>query len=365
MIHLLPLGIHMSDSFRKITIIALSATLLISVGCGREEESPSSGRRGGDRVVTVETTTVQEREWQRVARAVGSLAADEQVRVRNEIEGVVREIHANEGDQVEAGQPLVSLDDERARLEVKRAEARHHEAQALLQRREPLYEKNLITEAELISAQAAVQAAEAELGLARRRLADTTVKAPIAGQLGRRHISAGNHAPVGTALFDLVKLDVLKLDVELPERYLPRLEVGQSVRLRTATHPDRSFSGTVYFIDPLINPSTRTVPVRARIDNDDLTLRPNLFVNVELDVDLIEAAVVVPEEAIIADMGGFTMYVVDEEDRAEIRDVKLGEREPDWIQILSGVEPGERIVRVGHQRLRPGTSIRDRKANGD
>ncbi len=352
-------------AIRSTCIATLLAALLTSVGCGRNEEPAAPGRRGGDRVVTVETTEVRQREWQRVARAVGSLAADEHVRVRNEIEGVVREIHANEGDWVEAGQQLVTLDDERARLEVQRAEARHHEAQALLQRRKPLHEQNLITEAELITAQAAVQTAEAELGLARRRLADATVRAPIEGQLGRRHISTGNHAPVGTALFDLVKLDVLKLDVELPERYLASLEIGQTVRLRSATHPDRRFSGTVYFIDPLINPATRSIPVRARIDNEDLALRPNLFVNVELDVELIEAAVVVPEEAIIADMGGFTVYVVDADDRAEIRQVRLGEREPGWIQILEGVEPGERLVRVGHQRLQPGMRIRDRGADGE
>lgn len=345
-------------------LLCVGIALVLASGCGRNDE-PAQGGRGSDRVVTVETTQVKEREWQLVARSVGSLAADEQVRIRNEVEGIVKALDADEGDWVELGDRLLKLDHERPSLEVLRAEARYHEAQTMVERLQPLFVSNLISEAEFIVAEAGLQAARAEASLARRRLADTDVRAPMAGQVGRRYVSPGEYAQAGSHLFDLVKFDVLKLDFELPERYLALIEEGQTVRIRSAAFPDETFSGEVYFINPVLNRSTRTIPVRARIQNPERVLRPNQFVEVELDVQRIEAAVVVPEEAIIADMGGFTVYVIDDDDRAEIRHVRLGEREPGWIQILDGVAPGERIVRVGHQRLQPGLRIQERDRSGE
>ncbi len=339
----------------------LAVTVLLAAGCGDREDANNGRDESSERVVTVETQDAELREWQLVARAVGSLAADEQVRIRNEVAGHIRTIEAAEGDLVEEGDVLLKIDDERPGLDVKRAEARYRETQANLDRRRPLFEQNLISEAEFIETEAAFQTAEAELGLARRRLADTTIRAPIAGTLGRRYSSRGDYAEVGTRLFDLVKIDRLKLDFELPERYLPLLEVGQDVRIRAAAYPDQVFEGKIYFIDPLINLSTRTIPVRAWVDNEDLYLRPNLFVNVAVDVTLLDDAVVVPEEAVISDLGGYTLYVVDDDDRADIRSVRLGEREPGWIQIIEGVEPGERVVAAGHQRLQPGIRVSERQ----
>ena len=356
-------GTEAVPPYRIIPGFALLGALLLGVtGCGRAEEEASARP---ERVVTVETQEAQAREWQLVARAVGSLTADEQVQIRTEVAGFVRSIHAAEGDTINEGDILLQIDDERARLEVKRAEARHEEMQANLDRRRPLFEKNLITEAEMIEAESNFKAAEAELGLARRRLADTTVRAPIDGTLGRRYISRGDYAEVGTRLFDLVKIDRLKLDFELPERYLPLLRAGQHVRVRTTAYPDRVFEGEVYFVDPLINIATRTVPVRAWVDNEELFLRPNLFVSVSLDVTLLDEAVVVPEESVISDLGGYSIYVVDEQDRAQIREVRIGEREPGWVQVVEGVEAGERVVAAGHQRLQPGLRVTERNEAGE
>lgn len=346
-----------------------SMVLGLSAGCGGGSDAAGETEEGRDdrrnRVVTVETAPVEAREWQLVARAVGTLAADEKVRVRNEAAGMVRAIEASEGAEVKQGDALLRIDEERAALEVKRAEARHDEMQANVNRRRPLFEEELISEEELIQSESNFKAAEAELGLARRRLADTTVRAPIEGVLGRRYISRGDYVEVGSLLFDLVKIDLLKLDFSLPESYLPLLKEGQQVRVRTAAWPEKEFEGEIYFVDPLIDIATRTIPVRARIDNEHRRLRPNLFVNVEVDVMLIEDALVVPEETILSDLGGYQLYVVDAEDRAEIRTVKLGEREAGWIQIVEGVEEGERVVTAGHQRLQPGLRVSERGRDGE
>ena len=354
----------MSPLYRVSITTACAALLIAAAGCGREAEE-SSAPAARDRVVTVETVPVEMRQWQLIARAVGSLTAEEQVAIRNEVGGLVRAIEAAEGDWVEEGALLLRIDDEVAALEVRRAEARYEEMQANLERRRPLFESNLISESEIIASESNFKAAEAELGLARRRLADTAIRAPIEGSLGRRYISRGDYAAVGTRLFDLVQINPLKLDFELPERYLSLVQTGQTVRVRTAAWPELEFEGEIYFIDPLINLATRTIPVRARVANDELQLRPNLFVTVEVDVALLDEALVVPEEAIISDLGGYRVYVVDADDRAQVRAVELGEREPGWIQVRNGVEPGERVVAVGHQRLQPGIRVVDRSQTED
>ncbi len=330
---------------------------LWSPGCGKNTEEASGPR---ERVVTVEATPVIQRDWQVVARAVGSLVADEQALIRNEVPGFVRQIEADEGDLVDEGDILLRLDDEKLALEARRAEARFEEMQATLARRRPLFEQKLISEAELIEAEANFKYAEAELNLARRRLADATVRAPIDGILGRRHVSRGDYAEVGARLFELVKMDILKLDFDLPAHYLALLRPGQQVRVRTPAYPDRAFTGDIYFVDPVVNAETRTIRIRATVDNDDLALRPNLFVTVEVDVVTKADALVVPEESVISGLGGYWVFIVDDDGVAQRRDIRLGEREPGWLQVDDGLASGDVVITAGHQRIFPGTRVQVR-----
>lgn len=337
---------------------ALTALLLTS--CGAPEENDAPQRE--ERVVTVESARVEEQEWRITVRAVGHLEADEAVTVRNEVAGIIQSIPVQEGALVEAGEVLVQIDDERAILERERALAAYEEAQATRQRREPLFEKELISEEEWAHTKAAYRRTAAEYGLADRRQRDTRVRAPLSGQLGRRHVALGDYVAVATPLFELVKVDQLKLEFDLPERYLGQVRTGQTVRVESAAHPDTLFEGKVDFVNPVIRRTTRTLPVRARIANEAGLLKPNQFVEIALDLDVIPDAVVIPEEAIISDLGEFLCYVIDEEDRAEMRRLTLGERAPGKVQVIDGVQAGERVVAAGHQRLRPGTRVQDRNA---
>lgn len=337
--------------------LTFALILTFAAGCGRNTEEASGTP---ERVVTVETAPAVQRDWQVVARAVGSLVADEQATIRNEVAGFVRRIESDEGDRVHEGDILLRLDDEKLSLEARRAEARYEEMQATLARRRPLFEQKLISEAELIEAEANYKYAEAELNLARRRLADATVRAPIEGILGRRHVSRGDYAEVGARLFELVKMDRLKLDFDLPVHYLALLRPGQQVRVRTPAYPDRAFSGDIYFVDPVVSSETRTIRVRALVDNEDIALRPNLFVTVEVDVVTKADALVVPEESVISGLGGYWVFIVDDDGVAQRRDIRLGEREPGWLQVDDGLEPGDVVITAGHQRIFPGTRVQVR-----
>lgn len=341
--------------------VSVAAFFFLAAGCARENGETAAE----ERVITVETAPVIQREWQIVARAVGNLVADEQVVIRNEVSGIIRRIEAQEGDGVEEGDVLLRLDDEKLRLEVTRAEARYDHARATLIRRRPLFEQELISEAELIESESNYKSAEAELELARRRLEDATVRAPISGILGRRYMSPGDFAPVGAQFFDLVKMDVLKLDFDLPESYLPTLRTGQAVRVRTPAYPEENFEGEVYFVDPVVRAETRTVRLRGLVDNADMLLRPNMFVTAELDLTTMEDALVIPEAAVIGTLDGYRVFIVDEDHVAQRRDIELGEREPGWLQVRAGLQTGDIVVTAGHQRLYPGLRVRDRREDGE
>lgn len=345
-----------------LTLFGAALCAATSSGCGKGDAKDSQGGAGGgrERVVTVTLATATTRDWNLVARAVGNLDADERVTVRNELAGIVREIPAREGSLVNKGDVLVQFDDEKLRLEVRRAEAKFDEMRANLLRRKPLFEEKIISETEMIEAESAFKAAEAELGLAKRRLADARVVAPIDGELGRRYVAVGDYAAVGAPLFDLVKVDVLKLNFNLPERYLSMVREGLDVRVTSPAYPDKQFTGKVDFIDPIVDVATRTVRLRARVENPDSYLRPNLFVNVEISVATIPNALVVPEEAIVSNVGGFLVYVVDAESKAHARNVTLGERERGSVQIVGGLKAGERIITQGHQFVHHGTKVAER-----
>lgn len=336
---------------RRVVALSLAAVLALSAGCGRKDAAAAAagGPPGGFKV-PVEVAAVEQRDWSVVAHTVGSLAADEMVTIRNLVAGYIKDIPGVEGAKIEAGQPVVLIDDEKLRYELQRAGARNEEAGSTLQRRQPLFQQKLISEAEIVEAQAAAATTEAEWSMAKRNLTDATVRAPIHGTLGRRYVSPGDYAPVGTKLFDLVKTDFLKLDFPLPEHLLTRLAIGAGIRITTAAYPGREFTGIVDFIDPAIDAATRTIRLRARVDNRDGLLKPNLFVNVDIDVDTIKDALVIPEEAVIPSLGGNSVFVV-ENGAARRRDVKIIDRAPGKVATDGGFKAGEQIVTTGHQKL--------------
>lgn len=332
-------------------------SLLALAGCGKKPAAPAAaGGPPGGFAVPVEVAAVEQRDWAVSASAVGSLVADEFVTIRNLGSGYIKDIPGIEGAKIEANQPVVLMDDEKLVFALQAAAAKHEEATSTLRRRQPLFNQKLITEAEIVEAQAAASASEAQWSLAKRMLADATIRAPIPGTLGRRYVSPGDYAEVGTKLFDLVKTDVLKLEFAVPENLLTKVAVGAKVRVTTAAYPGRDFTGVVDFIEPAIDASTRTIRLRARVANGDGALKPNLFVNVEIAVDTIANAFVIPEEAVIPSLGGNSVFVV-EDGKAAARDIKIADRIPGKVATRVGFKTGEQVVTTGHQKLGPGAAV--------
>lgn len=290
---------------------------------------------------------------------VGTLAANESVEIQSEVDGVIDEIPFGEGDSVEKGQLLVQLEETKLRAAFEEAKANYELTKSNYNRSEELYQDSLISSQEFDQAMSSFQRAKATMELRERNLRDARIFAPFDGVVGSREVSPGQVINKNTTLTWLVDLDPIKVEINVPEKFLGQLSAGQTLDLTVAAFPEETFAGRVYFIAPFVDPVTRTALVKARIDNPDFRLKPGMFATLDLTLKIREKAVVVPEAAInqVLQKDRANLFVVTEENTVELREVRVGVRMPGQIEILEGLKVGERVVVEGTQKIGPGASV--------
>lgn len=298
------------------------------------------------------------------AVAVGTLRADEAVTIRPEIAGRVVELKFNEGQAVARGSLLVKLD--QAELAAVAASSRAQlrlEAQKV-ERSEDLHKRGFISQQGLDDQKTSLARARAKLAEDEARLAKTEMRASFAGVAGLRQVSEGQYVAAGTDIARLEKIDQLKLDFRVPEAYLARLRAGQPVQVKVDSYAGETFNGTVYAIEPAVDEQTRTVVMRARVQNAGLRLRPGMFARVNVRLGSRDQAIWIPEAAIVPKgKDSFVFRVRD--DKVEIIKVDTGIRKVGEVEIVKGVNAGDLVVTEGLQRIGPGSAVRVMTADKD
>jgi RND family efflux transporter MFP subunit len=193
------------------------------------------------------------------------------------------------------------------------------------------------------AAEAQVKQREAALGIAQKRLGDTTVRAPLAGLIAKRHVSAGEYVKENTPLFTIVVANPLKYVGTVPERQAPDLKAGQTLRLGVEAFGDRVFTGIVTRVAPVVDVTTRTLTVEARVPNGDAALRPGFFAKGSVLLREDPAAVFVPSEAVTS-IAGITKVFVVINGKAVERSVRPGTRQGTWVEIPDGVRAGDAVA---------------------
>ncbi|MDS4069947.1 MAG: efflux RND transporter periplasmic adaptor subunit [Candidatus Competibacter sp.] len=288
--------------------------------------------------------------------AVGTLRADETVMIRPEIAGRVATLHFKEGQTVSAGDPLVTLDQDEYKAQLAGSVAEAGMDEISFKRLQDLDRKNLASQQNLDEAKARLDVARARQTLDQVRLDKTVIRAPFAGTVGLRLVSPGAYVKPGDDIANLESLGAMKLDFRVPETYLARLGVGQTLTARMDAYPDQGFEGTIYAIDPALDPETRTVLLRARLPNKGNKLRPGLFARVSLILERRENALVAPEQAIVpVGQKTFVYRVID--GKAVMTPVKLGLRRPGQVEILEGLSAGDLVVTDGQLKIRDGAPV--------
>jgi membrane fusion protein (multidrug efflux system) len=207
-----------------------------------------------------------------------------------------------------------------------------------------------------------VRAEEAAVGVARRALAESSVSAPFAGLVARRYVQLGEFVQKGTDLYEIVALDPLEAIFSLTELDTQRVRVGQKIQISVGAFPDRTFAGEVSFVSPTVDPMTRTLRIKAQVDNTEGLLRPGLFARVSLGVARRENVLMVPAEALIQRANGVSVYRVLGSDAAEGRvervTVETGSQVGSMVEVRGEVlRAGDRVVRRGHGGLADGMVV--------
>ncbi len=321
----------------------------------QKAEKPRGGKRS-ERAVAVEAATARGTATTTDIRAIGSLRSDESVQIASEIAGRIEQINFTEGGVVAEGDVLVKLDDDLVEAQVADAKARFELAEANDARAKKLEPTGFVTGKSVDEAEATLETTRAALELERVRLSKHAITAPFAGAVGLRKVSPGSYIGVGTAIVNLEKIYVLKLDFKLPAQFLPSVGVGQTVDVIVDAHPGRTFVGEIYAVDPMVDVNGRALSLRARLPNADRLLRPGLFARVLVKGKQTREAVLVPESAIVPRGGESYVFRIEAGKAVEAR-VTLGERRGAEVEILEGVLPNTLLVTAGQLKLRNGVSV--------
>jgi len=287
--------------------------------------------------------------------AVGTARAREAVDITSKAANIVTAVRFTEGQPVAQGQVLVELDGAQAKADLVAAQAALKESESTFKRSRDLYARQALSESQLEQIEATLIANQARVASAQARVADTVIRAPFAGKVGLRRVSVGSLVSPGMVITTLDDSSVIKLDFDVPESFVAVLEAGLAVAATSVAYPGATFEGRVASVDSRVDPVSRSVTVRAEIPNAGAQLKPGMFMSVRVSREPTPA-LVVPESAIVPERGSVFVFVVSE-GRATRREVAIGRREPGRVELVAGVEPGERVVVQGTQKVRDGSRV--------
>jgi multidrug efflux pump subunit AcrA (membrane-fusion protein) len=387
-------------------IATLLTIALVAAGCGKSETADAQARDAAAKPVA--TAVVVKNSVRRSVDVVGTLAAVDQVTISSEAEGTVRAILADLGDRVRASQVLVQIDNEKQQYtyqqqqaalaralaqygasdpqhlpeieqtpDVKKAKADLVQANQGFARAEELFSRTLISQqahddaktavqskqasydAALQGARnlrASIQASEATMKLAGRQLRDTEIRAPFDGYVEKRLVNLGELVKTQMPVMAIVRLDPLKVTAEMPEKMAPWISDGRPVELHVDAYRDRIFTGKVTRISPVVNAATRAFPFEAVVPNTDAALKPGTFARVHVESGKVDDVLTLPYAALQYRYGVNRVFVV-KGDRLALRELQVGERLGDRIEIASGVKEGEQVAVTDVDTLADGALV--------
>jgi len=339
---------------------ALAALLLLlsPAGCGPRKGGFSMPPMPVE-VATVQTETVRDR-----FRALGSIEASERVQVVSEVNAVVRELPFTEGQAVRQGALLARLDDVEIGAEALRAGALRDQAKVSHERVQQLFDQKAASPQELDDTSAALKVAEANARLAEARLSKTRITSPLDGMAGRRLVSPGAFLRVGDVITEVAAVDRVKVAFAAPERYSASLRSGTPVQITTAAYPGQVFIGRVSVVDPILDPSTRTVQLVANAANPGRRLRPGMSADVSVTLAERPGALTIPDEAVFAQGDQSLVYVVKADSTVTLRPIVIGSRDSARVEVARGLAAGDLVVQAGYQKLFDGAHVMPIPAGG-
>lgn len=402
---------HFIPIFNRVLTAAIASYIVLcSIACSKQISGKQLDAVPSSKAVSARVIAVNQKQIRRNVESVGSLFPYEEVAVSSEVEGKVEQVLVDVGDRIAKGQAIVkvsptelqltleqqraSLRQARARLglaedgddlkdvrgaaEVKKAAADLADAEQKYRRAKALVDQGLLPRQSFDEAESrynaaraaydlAVQAVEnlrgqlaqsrASTALAQKKVVDSIIRAPFAGQVKERSVTQGQYLKVQTPVMVIVNVDPLRMRLKVPEKMAAWVRTGQTVTVSVEAYAGRTFTGTISRINPSVEQQTRSFEVEALIENHDGALKPGFFVKASIPSDNVANAIFVPQEALIYVYGVYKVFVV-EGGMLKEREVKIGERSGEEVEILEGINEGDRIaLPVKGQELKDGATV--------
>ncbi|WP_162910964.1 efflux RND transporter periplasmic adaptor subunit [Azohydromonas sediminis] len=327
-------------------------------GAPRPGAGGGPGGPGGPAVVEVGRATAMRIDDE--ASAVGSLRARQAVMLRPEVSGRVVALGFADGQRVRQGQLLVQLDDRLQAAQLQQAQAQAAIARTNLQRNRELLAQGFVSQSAVDQSQAALDVAEAQVALSRAQLERMRIVAPFSGQAGIRSVSVGDYVRDGTDLVAIEDTSSLWVDYRLPERFIPRVRIGQPVEVVLDAQPGQTLRARIEALDAQVDAGGRSLLVRARLDNAAGTLKSGMFARTRTVFASRDGAVVVPEEALVPQGDRQFVFKVVDGPNGKVSqriEARIGVRLPGKVELLQGVADGDLVVTAGHARIAREASV--------
>ena len=306
--------------------------------------------------VPVGTAVATTEPFTETVEALGTAKANESVVISPTVEDRVVGIFFEDGDIVRQGQVLVKLDDSEAQYLLVEAKAALQEQKKQYARMSRLAKTNATSQSQLDEERSLLEIARAKVANLEARLQDYTIRAPFSGILGTRQISIGAVVDSDSVITTLDDTSVIKLDFTLPEIYLSGLNVGMSVNARSPAYPDLKFEGVVAVLSSRVDPETRTLMIRAQLPNPERLIKPGMLLTVDL-VKEQRQSLVIPEEAVILDKEKKFVLSITPDNTVEKKEIFTGRRRPGKVEVIGGLEAGQKLIIQGLTRVRPGSIV--------
>jgi len=337
-------------------ILLLGGLIAYRITKNNKEGDKGKDKSGKKEIISVNGMVVKEQTFDNNLSLSGSIEANEQVEIRSEISGIVEAINFQEGSTVSKGQVLLKINDVELRAQLAQAKTKENLASENERRARLLLQKEAISQEEYDIASADYRSAKAQTQLISAQIGKTSVKAPFSGKIGLRNISPGTYVTPTVLIANLVNVGKLKITFSIPEKYATQIKVNSTLNF-TATNATEKYTAKVYAIEPGVDINTRTLQVRALADNSNGKLLPGTFANIDLPLDVIKDAIVVPSQAIVPVQSGKKVYLANNGQAKEVK-VETATRTDASILVLSGLKAGDTLITSGVMSLKDEAPIK-------
>jgi RND family efflux transporter MFP subunit len=369
---------YKSQNITKKRLIGLAVALAVAGGVAKYLW-PAGSAEVKSPVQTVTTFVVEQRDFPVVLESTGSTVAANIVDIRPQVTNVVAKIHIKDGQKVNAGDLLISLDDRADRANYDKAQATADDAQRQLSRAEELLRQQFVAQGAVDTARANAQAANAAARAAQAQLSYDNIRSPITGRAGIINVfpgalvQPGNTVSTSTtatttttqgAMVTITQLDPMNVQFNVPESALPALfaaqQAGKAPTITFDMGEGKKRQGKVFVIDNQVDQAIGAVKVKAVVDNADHSLIPGQFVRLQVQAGSFKDALVVPSQAVVSNARGDQVFVVDADNTVTLKPIKV-QTQSQGFAVISGIAAGDKVVVEGKQNLRPNGKVKEAK----